>query len=96
MRRSSRWLPSQPTGDPVFGDDAERRRRHSHADRGNESDGRIAAERIYWDQAGVLVQLGLIDPAGLPVAGAEAAANVLDPSLQWNALIKKCVNDNLL
>jgi carboxymethylenebutenolidase len=59
-------------------------------------DGRIAAERIYWDQAGVLVQLGLIDPAGLPVAGAEAAAKVLDPSLQSNALIKKYATDNLL
>jgi hypothetical protein len=38
MRRSSRWLPSDPSGDPAVGDDAERRRRHSHAEeRGNES-----------------------------------------------------------
>jgi carboxymethylenebutenolidase len=56
-------------------------------------DGRIAAERIYWDQAGVLVQLGLIDPSGLPVAGAEAAAKVLDPTKPSNALIKRSVDD---
>jgi carboxymethylenebutenolidase len=59
-------------------------------------DGRIAAERIYWDQAGVLVQLGLIDPARLPVAGVEAAAKVLDPSLPSNLLIKRVVNDDIL
>ena len=43
--------------------------------------GKIAHEHIYWDQAGVLVQLGLIDPAGLPVSGAESARKVLDPKL---------------
>jgi carboxymethylenebutenolidase len=35
---------------------------------------KLLAERIYWDQASVLAQLGLIDTAGLPVAGAEQAA----------------------
>ncbi len=34
--------------------------------------GKITYERIYWDQASVLVQLGLLDPTGLPVAGAES------------------------
>lgn len=43
--------------------------------------GKIAHEHIYWDQAGVLVQLGLINPKGLPVSGAESARKVLDPSL---------------
>lgn len=42
---------------------------------------KIAHEHIYWDQAGVLVQLGLVDPAGLPVSGAESARKVLDPKL---------------
>lgn len=42
---------------------------------------KIAHEHIYWDQAGVLVQLGLLDPAGLPVSGAESARKVLDPKL---------------
>jgi carboxymethylenebutenolidase len=43
--------------------------------------GKIDYEHIYWDQATVLVQLGLLDPAGLPVAGANAAAKVLDPTI---------------
>jgi carboxymethylenebutenolidase len=29
--------------------------------------GKVAYEHIYWDQAGLLAQLGLLDPAGLPV-----------------------------
>lgn len=44
-------------------------------------DGKISHEHIYWDQASVLVQLGLLDPTGLPVCGAESARKVLDPSL---------------
>ena len=36
-------------------------------------DGKVSHEHIYWDQASVLVQLGLLNPAGLPVCGAEAA-----------------------
>jgi carboxymethylenebutenolidase len=40
---------------------------------------RVAHEHIYWDQASALVQVGLLDPAGLPVTGSEQAANVLDP-----------------
>ena len=44
-------------------------------------DGKISHEHIYWDQASVLVQLGLIDPTGLPVIGADGARKVLDPKL---------------
>ncbi len=44
-------------------------------------DGKISHEHIYWDQASVLVQVGLLDPAGLPVSGAESARKVLDPKL---------------
>ncbi|OQK15904.1 carboxymethylenebutenolidase [Methyloprofundus sedimenti] len=43
--------------------------------------GKIAHEHIYWDQASVLVQLGLLDPTGLPVCGAEGAQKVLNPKL---------------
>ena len=43
--------------------------------------GKISHEHIYWDQAGVLVQVGLLDPAGLPVCGAESARKVLNPKL---------------
>ena len=50
--------------------------------------GKLACEHIYWDQASVLVQAGLIDPVGLPVAGAEIAAKLKDPRLPSNTLIK--------
>jgi carboxymethylenebutenolidase len=42
---------------------------------------KISYEHIYWDQASVLVQIGLLDPAGLPVVGAESARKILDPKL---------------
>jgi carboxymethylenebutenolidase len=45
------------------------------------SGGRIAHEHIYWDQASVLVQIGLLDPAALPVAGAETARKVCNRSI---------------
>ncbi len=38
---------------------------------------KIAYEHIYWDQAAVLVQLGLLDPKHLPVQGAESARKIL-------------------
>ena len=50
--------------------------------------GKVAREHIYWDQGSVLVQAGLIDPAGLPLAGAEAAAKLKDPTLPSNTLIR--------
>jgi carboxymethylenebutenolidase len=49
----------------------------------------IVSERIYWDQASVLAQLGLIDATNLPVAGAETARKLLDPTLPSNALIRR-------
>jgi carboxymethylenebutenolidase len=52
-------------------------------------DGKLAHEHIYWDQASVLVQLGLIDSAKLPVAGVETAEKVLDPSLPANELMRR-------
>jgi carboxymethylenebutenolidase len=48
---------------------------------------KIAHEHIHWEQASALVQLGLLDPKGLPVAGVEAAKKVLDPSLPANTLM---------
>lgn len=51
--------------------------------------GQVQCERIYWDQASVLVQLGLLDPAGLPVAGVETAHKVVDPRLPSNELIRR-------
>ena len=40
---------------------------------------KLAHEHIYWDQASLLAQVGLLDSTELPVTGAEQAANVLDP-----------------
>jgi len=50
---------------------------------------KLCHEHIYWDQASVLVQIGLLDPAGLPVAGAECARKVLDESLPSNQLMAR-------
>ena len=52
-------------------------------------DGKLAHEHIYWDQASVLVQIGLIDASKLPVAGVESAHKVLDPILPANELMKR-------
>jgi carboxymethylenebutenolidase len=52
-------------------------------------EGNVAHEHIYWDQASVLAQLGLIDPDKLPVAGVESARRVLDPSVPANLLIRR-------
>lgn len=42
---------------------------------------KVSYEHILWDQANVLVQIGLLDPTGLPVAGAGAAAKLRNPAL---------------
>ncbi len=52
-------------------------------------DGKLAHEHIYWDQAAVLVQVGLLDPSVLPVTGVESARKVLDPTLPSNVLIQR-------
>jgi carboxymethylenebutenolidase len=46
-------------------------------------------EHIYWDQASVLVQIGLLDPKLLPVAGRETAQKVLDETRPSNTLMKR-------
>ena len=45
-------------------------------------------EHIYWDQASVLVQVGALDPAGLPVAGIESPRKLLDETLPSNTLMR--------
>jgi carboxymethylenebutenolidase len=44
-------------------------------------EGKLAHERIYWDQASVLKQIGLLTDPSLPVYGAETAQKLLDPAL---------------
>jgi carboxymethylenebutenolidase len=48
--------------------------------------GKLAHEHIYWDQASVLAQLGLIDSQTLPVSGVESAEKVLNPWLKNRSL----------
>jgi carboxymethylenebutenolidase len=52
-------------------------------------EGKLAHEHIYWDQASVLVQIGLLDAARLPVAGVESAEKVLDPHQPANRLMER-------
>jgi carboxymethylenebutenolidase len=48
---------------------------------------KVRGERIYWDQASVLAQIGLIDASSLPVTGAEATRKVLDPTSEPSNLL---------
>ena len=48
-------------------------------------EGKLAHEHIYWDQASVLKQIGLLTDPKLPVLGAETAHKVLDPSFDQAA-----------
>jgi carboxymethylenebutenolidase len=43
-------------------------------------DGKLAHEHIYWDQASVLKQIGLLNDPALPVFGAETAQKLLTDS----------------
>ena len=49
---------------------------------------KIACERIYWDQASVLVQIGVLDPTSLPVTGVEQACKFEDSQLPSNELMR--------
>lgn len=44
-------------------------------------DDKVAYEHIFWDQASVLVQLGLLDPTDLPIVGMGAAAKLRNPAV---------------
>src|SRR3984893_15051314 len=49
-------------------------------------DGKLAHEHIYWDQASVLKQIGLITDPSLPVFGVETARKVVDPKFDRRSL----------
>jgi carboxymethylenebutenolidase len=46
---------------------------------------KVAHEHIYWDQASVLKQIGLLTDPGLPVFGGETARKVADPRAHTRA-----------
>jgi carboxymethylenebutenolidase len=50
---------------------------------------KVAHEHIYWDQASLLVQVGLLNPDGLPVAGVETARKVTNRHLPSNRLMER-------
>jgi carboxymethylenebutenolidase len=76
------WLPGvAPTG---------RRFEVLHAAVVEFRDGLIASEHIYWDQASVLVQLGLLtDAESLPVLGVAQTRAYTDPTYPLNELIER-------
>ena len=55
-------------------------------------DGKLFSEHIYWDQASVLVQLGLLDPSTLPVLGAETARSLTDRGVPFNRIMERAKN----
>lgn len=50
---------------------------------------KVISEHLYWDQASVLVQLGLLDSTVLPVVGVEGPRSVLDRNIPLNGLIAR-------
>jgi carboxymethylenebutenolidase len=51
--------------------------------------GKLVHEHIHWDQATALVQIGLLDPKKLPVAGRETAEKLVDETRPSNTLMKR-------
>ncbi|MGG6242212.1 nuclear transport factor 2 family protein [Nodosilinea sp. AN01ver1] len=52
-------------------------------------DGKLAHEHIYWHQASVLVQVGLLNPGTLPAVGVDSARKAINPNLPSNTLIDR-------
>jgi carboxymethylenebutenolidase len=50
--------------------------------------GKISSEHIYWDQATVLLQLGLLEES-LPIMGADQKNRLLDPDAPANQLLSR-------
>jgi carboxymethylenebutenolidase len=51
-------------------------------------DGKVAYEHIYWDQASLLVQVGLLGPERLPVVGASQSQALVDDEVAMNDIIR--------
>jgi carboxymethylenebutenolidase len=50
---------------------------------------KIVYEHIYWDQASLLLQVGLLDPGSAPMLGVEQARKAMDDTLPSNELIDR-------
>ncbi len=51
--------------------------------------GKVCHEHVYWDQASLLTQIGLIDRRSLPITGIEQARKLQDKSLPSNTLLER-------
>lgn len=49
--------------------------------------GKVSSEHIYWDQASLLTQIGLIDPSNLPISGQVQAHALVDSGVDLNEMI---------
>jgi carboxymethylenebutenolidase len=56
--------------------------------------GKVAHEHVWWDQASLLVQVGLLDPGNLPVAGLEQARELLRIAEPHRDKLKMTPNNN--
>lgn len=50
---------------------------------------KVKQENLYWDQASLLVQLGLLDRTRLPILGVESPRSVTDKTLPLNELMQR-------
>ncbi len=50
-------------------------------------DDKVASEHIYWDQASLLAQIGVLDVGNLPITGAVQAHALVDSQITLNELI---------
>ena len=50
-------------------------------------DDKVASEHIYWDQASLLAQIGVLDVTNLPITGAVQAHALVDSGTTLNELI---------
>jgi carboxymethylenebutenolidase len=57
-------------------------------------DGKIARVHVYWDQASILIQIGLLDAEKLPIVGVDSARKLMDRNLPSNTLIDRASNSN--
>jgi carboxymethylenebutenolidase len=48
---------------------------------------KVAYEHIYWDQASLLAQIGVLDTTDLPVVGTDQGRAIIDPSVPMNRVI---------
>jgi carboxymethylenebutenolidase len=57
-------------------------------------DGKIAHIHVYWDQASILIQIGLLDAENLPIVGVDSARKLMNRNLPSNTLIDRASNSN--